>query len=118
MRMCETIPVNLRRGERYDIGIGRGFKCGHHNLLANPYQIGPDGDRSEVLRKYAYDFRLRWRTEMEFRKAILSCKGKRLGCFCKPEPCHGDVIDAFVSIYGKEGDNGGFAAINRLVNSW
>lgn len=28
----------------------------------------------------------------EFRAAVLALKGKRLGCFCKPGPCHGDVI--------------------------
>jgi Domain of unknown function (DUF4326) len=28
----------------------------------------------------------------EFKRRILALKGKRLGCFCQPEACHGDVI--------------------------
>ena len=86
-----TVVVN-RRKSSFDIYIGRG------SPLGNPYRIGFDGSRDEVIRKYAYDFPLRYRTEPEFREAVLSCEGKRLGCYCKPEACHGDVIVAFLSL--------------------
>lgn len=29
-----------------------------------------------------------------FRQAVFQLKGKTLGCFCKPNPCHGDVLGA------------------------
>jgi hypothetical protein len=25
---------------------------------------------------------------------VLALRGKRLGCLCKPAPCHGDIIKA------------------------
>jgi hypothetical protein len=44
-----TTVVNLKR-EAYDVYIGRGSKWG------NPFVIGPDGDRMEVLAKYREHF--------------------------------------------------------------
>ena len=43
--MSKTVVVNLRK-ERFDVYIGRGSKWG------NPFRIGADGDRVEVIRKY------------------------------------------------------------------
>lgn len=71
---CKTEP--------YDIYIGRPSKWG------NPFAIGPDGDRDEVIRKYK-----EWiETKPELLKALPELRGKVLGCWCKPEPCHGDVL--------------------------
>ena len=44
-----TKVVNIKT-ENYDVYIGRGSDWG------NPYAIGIDGDRDEVIRKYQYDF--------------------------------------------------------------
>jgi hypothetical protein len=30
--------------------------------------------------------------DRQFFTRVLDLYGKRLGCFCKPKPCHGDVI--------------------------
>jgi len=111
-----TIPVNIRRGQKYDIYIGRSSKRGSRNILSNPYMIGPDGDRTEVLRKYAYDFGLRWRTEPEFQKSILECRGKKLGCFCKPESCHGDIIAMFLSVLEKSNEHEALSAVYSIAN--
>ena len=32
----------------------------------------------------------------EFRKSVMLLKGKRLGCYCKPKECHGDVIKEWI----------------------
>ncbi|MCK9568805.1 DNA polymerase [Candidatus Pacearchaeota archaeon] len=76
---CEV--VNLRR-EKFDVRIDRTTKWG------NPFHIGVDGSRSEVIDKYR-----RWITG---NKKLMAClpelEGKRLGCFCKPQECHGDVL--------------------------
>ena len=73
--------VNLRR-ERFDVYIGRESKWG------NKFVIGRDGDRAEVIRKYR-----EWVLGNDY---LLSCLGelkdKVLGCYCKPLPCHGDVL--------------------------
>jgi len=93
-----TRVVNLRR-ESYDIYIGRPPK-GHFWGYGNPFEIGRDGNRVEVVNK----FRL-WlqkgetfgniEATHERRIWILvhlsELEGQRLGCFCAPELCHGNV---------------------------
>lgn len=62
--------------------IGRPSKWG------NPFQIGKDGSRIIVIKKY-YE----WiKTQPQLLNSLSELKGKKLGCFCKPAPCHGDVL--------------------------
>jgi hypothetical protein len=73
--------VNLRRSE-YDVYIGRGSKWG------NPFRIGPDGTRDEVIEKYR-----QWLlSNPVLMDQLHELRGMDLGCFCKPLPCHGDVL--------------------------
>jgi len=57
----------------------------------NPFIIGKDGDRLEVIKKYE-----KWITTSPeaagLRKQLPKMKGLALGCCCKPHPCHGDVL--------------------------
>jgi hypothetical protein len=55
----------------------------------NPYFIGRDGDRREVVDKYA-----RWITSNTSlcERARRELKGKDLVCWCAPEACHADVL--------------------------
>ena len=76
-----TKVVNLRK-ERYDIYIGRG------SIWGNPFKIGQDGDREEVIKKY----RNYIKNKPYLLNRIHELKGKTLGCFCKPKACHGDVL--------------------------
>lgn len=84
-----TKVVNVDKNEKYDEYIGRG------SLWGNPYAIGFDGDREEIIRKYKYDF------ERDFLKSsksdFMKLKGKILGCHCKPAACHGDVIAEYLN---------------------
>jgi hypothetical protein len=76
-----TTVVHCKRDE-YDIYIGRGSKWG------NPFVIGKDGTRLEVIGKY--------RQYLLGRKDLVSALGElknnRLGCWCRPLMCHGDVL--------------------------
>lgn len=65
----------------YDIYIGRGSKWG------NPFLMGIDGDRIEVIKKYK-----EYILKSEVLKDIEELRDKVLGCFCNPLPCHGDVL--------------------------
>lgn len=68
--------------EPYDIYIGRPSEWG------NPFVIGPDGDRSEVIEKYR-----QWiLTQNHLMNKIHTLRGKTLGCWCAPQACHGDVL--------------------------
>jgi len=76
-----TKVVN-RHFEKYDIYIGRGTKWG------NPFMIGKDGTREEVIELY----RQYVSNNPELMGDLWELYGRSLGCSCKPAPCHGDVL--------------------------
>ena len=66
----------------YDVYIGRPGKWG------NPFEIGKDGTREDVVRKYRA-----WVIKQPVLMSSLhELKGKTLGCWCAPRACHGDVL--------------------------
>ena len=75
-----------------DIYIGRAMYMGGWKLpkskWCNPYKVGEDGSREEVLKKYEKYVR----KNRELMTALPELKGKVLGCWCKPLGCHGDVL--------------------------
>ena len=73
--------VNIKK-ERCDVYIGRPSKWG------NPFTIGRDGTREDVIEKYKQYI---LNNEKLF-KNLPELKGKILGCFCKPLSCHGDIL--------------------------
>jgi len=77
--------VNIRK-DKYDVFIGRPSKWG------NPFFIGKDGTREEVLKKY----KVYILNTPELLKQLPELKGKVLGCYCKPLPCHGDVLEELI----------------------
>lgn len=73
--------------------IGRGSYWG------NPYSIHEEGEnREEVIRKYKYDFDYEKFPNKE-KSEVYKLAGKRLGCFCKPQACHGDVLADFLNLW-------------------
>ncbi len=64
--------------------VGRPSKYG------NPYRIGQDGSRDEVIAKY----RLRVLNILQFQDShwLEDLRGKDLVCWCAPERCHADVL--------------------------
>lgn len=62
--------------------IGRPSKWG------NPFVIGRDGTRAQVIAKYrAYLLR-----DARLMAALPELCGRDLVCWCAPEACHGDVL--------------------------
>jgi len=78
----KTKVVHCKK-EPYDIYCGRPSKWG------NPFEIGRDGDRGEVIEKYREYIASR-PDLMEAAKKEL--KGKTLGCWCHPQKCHCDIL--------------------------
>jgi len=68
---------------------------GRPHILGNPFKIGPDGNRTEVIAKYKRYFWERVNTDEEFLTAALDVAGKDLWCWCAPLACHADVIVAW-----------------------
>lgn len=96
----KTVVVNIHtiNGQRpeFDMYIGRAARGFKASEWQNPFREGVDGDRSEVVAKYR-DYLLKSRPDLL--QKIPDLVGKRLGCWCAPEPCHGDVLVELVEAY-------------------
>ena len=100
--VTKTRVVNLHH-HAFDVYIGRAGK-GFEGLFGNPCRAGAvcpecserhaDGD--STLLCFERYFLRRVEHDTLFREAVLSLRGKTLGCFCFPRPCHGNVIANFV----------------------
>ena len=78
----------------FDVYIGRPGEWG------NPFEIGKDGTRKQVIAKYR-DY-IQGRPDLLGKLSTL--KGKRLGCWCAPRACHGDVLaDLVQELFSAEG---------------
>ena len=90
-----TRVVDVRLDD-YDVYIGRGGpflgRQWPHSRWANPFVVGRDGSREEVVARYERYVR----ETPELLAALPELDGKVLGCWCKksgPEtPCHGDAL--------------------------
>lgn len=66
----------------YDVYIGRPSKWG------NPFEIGRDGTREEVVEKYET-----WiKSQPHLLADLHELKDKVLACWCHPKACHGHVL--------------------------
>lgn len=79
--MAHPLVVHCKR-QPYDTYVGRPSKFG------NPYVIGPDGTRAEVIEKY----RAHLLASPDLMAALPELRGKVLGCWCSPLACHADVL--------------------------
>jgi hypothetical protein len=95
--MSEGRVVHVSR-EPYDIYIGRTvmFQSSRPTFVGskwgNPFRV-PKGydvvaDPKNILRRYEEYVRSR----PDLMAALPELRGKVLGCWCAPKPCHGDVL--------------------------
>lgn len=76
----------------------------------NRFRIGRDGTRAEVIELYRQWL---WRQIKNGRVDIAdlaALQNQRLGCWCAPEPCHGDVL--------KSAAAWATGAIERVKQDW
>ena len=62
------------------------------SIFANPFKVGRDGDRKNVIWKYQEYIEERLLSREITNEDISNLRGKNLGCWCKPDRCHGDVL--------------------------
>lgn len=78
----EKLPcvLNKRRHKipKEAVYVGRGSPWG------NPFKIGPDGDRTEVIERF--------RVEVLPTLNVTPLRGKDLVCYCAPQACHADLL--------------------------
>jgi hypothetical protein len=59
---------------------------------ANPYRVGRDGTRAEVIEKYRRRLWAQVQAGDVRIDQLAGLYGETLGCWCAPKPCHGEVL--------------------------
>lgn len=72
--------------------VDRGTRYG------NPYKLGRDGTRDEVIDAYHRHLA----ASPDLAAAVPALRGRVLGCWCAPQRCHGDLLAALAD--GREVD--------------
>uniref|UniRef100_A0A6C0AD11 DUF4326 domain-containing protein n=1 Tax=viral metagenome TaxID=1070528 RepID=A0A6C0AD11_9ZZZZ len=67
--------------------------------FANPFKVGKDGTREEVIKRYKIYIIDKIEKDSNLKKELLDLEGKNLGCWCKPESCHGDILIELIEKY-------------------
>jgi hypothetical protein len=93
----KTTVVNITNIHRrdYDVYIGRPSKWG------NPFKIGKNVSGVQWTRDDVIEIYRNWVETKHpeiIEKAKRELRGKRLGCYCSPLPCHGDVLAEFADM--------------------
>jgi hypothetical protein len=84
--------VHCRR-EEYEVYVGRlplpeDAPPGSDGFWGNPWKPGRDGTRKEVIERYERYVL----SEPRMLERLSELRGKTLGCWCAPKPCHADVL--------------------------
>ena len=90
-----TKVVHCKKSD-YDVYIGRPTKWG------NPFSHKEDTvaefrveNRCEAIQRYE-----KWiLTQPHLIRSLIELKGKTLGCWCSPKPCHGNVLTKLIERY-------------------
>jgi Domain of unknown function (DUF4326) len=93
--------VHCKRASR-----GSFVYIGRPTIFGNPFRLADptdDAEREGVLVRYAEYFQARIASDLEFRRAVESLRGRDLGCWCAPRRCHGEVILAWLATHPADG---------------
>jgi hypothetical protein len=55
----------------------------------NPYKLGHEADRAQIISRYETEY---LRNRPDLLQRLPELRGKVLGCWCAPLPCHADVL--------------------------
>lgn len=73
--------------------------CGRPSKWGNPYTIGRDGNRDQVIRLFRENININL-----VNAAQKELRGRDLICFCAPLPCHLDVLISIANCDSPLGD--------------
>lgn len=67
------------------------------SIWANPFKIKKDGNRKNIMVQYERYIREKIDKGEITKHQLMELKNKTLGCWCKPEECHGDILKKIVN---------------------
>lgn len=76
--------------------IGRGSYWGNPHSMFEMFEDSDEDPRDAVIRMFKYDFDYDKFLNIDKNK-VYELAGKRLGCFCKPQACHGDILADYLN---------------------
>ena len=87
-----TVVMNMNRDShilKYATDAGIYVRCDRFSEWGNPFVMGVDGSRDEVIFNFEKHY-------LPFKRGLMSkiseLKGKALGCHCYPERCHCEIL--------------------------
>lgn len=103
IKILITRVINIKDNNQYKENSDKYEYIGRGSYWGNPYAIfDNEGDtRDDVLRKFEYDFNCDSFLNKK-KNEVHKLAGKRLGCFCKPYACHGDILANYLNSYDDE----------------
>lgn len=66
---------------------------GGDGFFGNPFHIGIDGTREDVIARFETWARYQIKTRPRYEARVKALHGKRLFCYCAPLPCHANVLE-------------------------
>ncbi len=75
-----------------DVLTANAVYVGRPSQFGNPFVIGEDGTRDEVIEPYCNWFYQRIMDDPQFKTDVDGLRGDDLVCWCAPKACHADVI--------------------------
>lgn len=92
--MAKTKVINCYKDKNQNA-----FHIGRGSIFGNPYSHQDNTTasvkvetREEAIRMYRLYLYNRIKADPDFRLKLLELEGRVLSCYCKPLPCHGDII--------------------------
>lgn len=83
--------------------------------FANPFKVGRDGTLDDILIKYERHLRKELVDGIISKEDITNLSGKNLGCWCKPNPCHGDILLKYINMYTNDGDTSTYSSDEEII---
>lgn len=88
----QTRVVHLRSQEWRKTPPKRRVRIDRQGKWGNPWKIGGEWTREKVIEAYRKWVMGNDETEGLGSVIVAELRGKTLGCWCAPLPCHGDVL--------------------------
>ena len=98
----KTTVVHCKK-EPYDVYIAR--PRGHgYGPWGNPYspKRGTKAAKVDSVQEALDKYEAHLRSQPDIKEKLQTLVGKRLGCWCRPGPCHGDVLIKLIREFGLE----------------
>ena len=94
MRAVVNLKTEPKLHERFDCAhvVNNTVLIDRRTGWGNPFRIGRDGSRDEVIARYRAALWRRIQAGEVTLEELAELDGCRLACWCEPLPCHGDVL--------------------------